>query len=69
MSDINWENVMGQINDEFVLEAFLDTENAVTPYHEKENIMNRKVKKTSKRLLTVAIAAAMVMALSDWQNG
>ena len=66
MTSVNWETVLGQLNEEFIEEALLSCEQPVSaaPCDEKETTMNRNVKKTSKRLLTVAVAAAMVMALA-----
>ena len=66
MTSVNWETVLGQLNEEFIEEALLSCEQPVSaaPQYEKETNMNHKVKKTSKRLLTVAVAAAMVMALA-----
>ena len=66
MTQVNWESVLGQLNEEFIEEALLSCEQPVSaaPHDEKETNMNHKVKKTSKRLLTVAVAAAMVMALA-----
>ena len=66
MTQVNWESVLGQLNEEFIEEALWSCEQPVSaaPHDEKETNMNHKVKKTSKRLLTVAVAAAMVMALA-----
>ena len=66
MTNVNWESVLGQLNDEFIEEAVMSYEQPVSavPYDEKETNMNHKVKKTSKRMLTIAIAAVMVMALT-----
>lgn len=66
MTQVNWESVLGQLNEEFIEEALLSCEQPVSaaPCDEKETNMNRNVKKTSKRLLTVAVAATMVMALA-----
>ena len=66
MTTVNWESVLGQLNEEFIEEALLSCEQPVSaaPCDEKETTMSRNVKKTSKRLLTVAVAAAMVMALA-----
>ena len=66
MTSVNWESVLGQLNEEFIEEALLSCEQPVSavPYDEKETTMNYKVKKTSKRLLTVAVAAAMIMVLA-----
>ncbi len=66
MTSVNWESVLGQLNEGFIEEALLSCEQPVSaaPCDEKETTMNRNVKKTSKRLVTVAVAAAMVMALA-----
>lgn len=66
MTNVNWESVLGQLNDAFIEEAVMSYEQPVSavPYDEKETNMNHKVKKTSKRMLTIAIAAVMVMALA-----
>lgn len=66
MTNVNWESVLGQLNDAFIEEAVMSYEQpgSAVPYDEKETNMNHKVKKTSKRMLTIAIAAVMVMALA-----
>lgn len=63
MTTMNWESVMGQLNDEYILEAFEAELQTAAPCDEKEIIVMRKYKST-KRLLTIAVAAVMVMALA-----
>lgn len=65
MTNTNWESILNQLNDEFIEEAVLSYEQPVSaaPY-EKETAMNHHARKTSKRLITIAVAAAMVMALA-----
>ncbi|MBQ3011106.1 MAG: DUF4179 domain-containing protein, partial [Oscillospiraceae bacterium] len=65
MTNANWESILNQLNDEFIEEAVLSYEQPVSAaLYEKETSMNHKVRKTSKRVLTIAIAAVMVMALT-----
>lgn len=65
MTNVNWEAVLGQLNEDFIEEAVLSYEQPVSAAPgEKETMMNYNVKKTSKRMLLVAVVAAMVMALS-----
>ena len=65
MTKVNWESVLEQINEEFVQEAIMSYEQPVSAASgEKETVMNQKTKKISKRLLMVAVAAAMIMALT-----
>lgn len=65
MTKVNWEAVLDQLNEEFIEEAVLSYEQPVSAASdEKETHMNHKVRKTSKRMLTVAIAAVMMMALA-----
>ena len=65
MTNVNWNSVLSQLNEEFIEEAVLSYEQSVSAApHEKETNMNHKVKRTSKRMLTIAIAAVMMMALA-----
>lgn len=66
MTTVNWENILGQLNDEFIEEAVMSCEQIVSdaPCDEKETNMNRRTRKSTKRMLTVAVAAAMVMVLA-----
>jgi len=63
MTTIDWESVMGQLNDEYILEAYDDKIQTAAPYEEKEIIL-MKSRKNTKGLLLVAVVAAMVMALA-----
>lgn len=63
MNHVNWESVMGQLNDAFVLEAYAEVVESAAPFDEKEIIV-MKTYKSTKRLLLVAVVAAMVMALA-----
>ena len=65
MTNVIWESILGQLNEEFIEEAVLSYEQPVSAASdEKETIMNHKVKKTSKCMLSIAIAAVMMMALA-----
>lgn len=65
MTNVDWNSVLNQLNDDLIEEAVLSYEQPVSAApSEKETNMNHRTRKTSKRLLTVAIAAAMVMALT-----
>lgn len=63
MITMNWETVMGQLNDEYILEAFGSELQTAAPCDEKEIIV-MKTYKSTKRLLLVAVVAVMVMALA-----
>lgn len=62
MTSVNWESVMGQLNDAYILEAYEEVR-SVAPDSEKE-IVTMKTRKNTKRILVIAVAAAMVMALA-----
>ena len=65
MTNVNWNAVLSQLNEEFIEEAVLSYEQPVSAAPcEKETNMNHNMRKTSKRVLTIAIAAVMVMALT-----
>lgn len=66
MTNINWDSVLNQLNDEFIEEAVMSYGQTVSAasHDEKETTMNRQVKRTSKRLMLVAVVAAMIMALA-----
>ncbi|MBQ5671566.1 MAG: hypothetical protein IIV43_04345, partial [Oscillospiraceae bacterium] len=65
MTNVNWESILNQLNDEFIEEAVLSYEQPVSAAPcEKETNMNHKVRKTSKRLLLVAVVATMTMVLA-----
>ena len=65
MTNVNWEAVLEQLNEDFIEEALLSYEQPVSAaLREKETTMNHKTKIMSKRLLMVAVAAAMVLALA-----
>ena len=66
MTTVNWENILGQLNDEFIEEAVMSCGQTVSAASsdEKETNMTQKTKRNTKRMLTVAVAAAMIMALA-----
>lgn len=65
MTNVNWESILGQLNEDFIEEAVMSYAQPVSAASdEKETIMNHNMKKTSKRMLTIAIAAVMIMALT-----